>query len=243
MTRIKILIASAAGALAFSATANAADMPDRWPTPYEHKPGQVFSEMVSGWYIRGDIGYRWNSVGSVNGSNPALPVTSSTIDNVFTGGAGVGWKHQWFRTDLTIDYGAPAKFLGNAPGRTSFYSMKIDAVTALANVYADLGTWYGFTPYIGGGVGTSWVRTGDYAVASLGPTVAIATQPKWNFSWALMGGVSYQLLPNIVLDVGYRYLRIGDAQSGFEPPSGTAYTTVKSIAAQDVRLGIRFLLD
>ena len=100
-----------------------------------------------------------------------------------------------------------------------------------------------FTPYVGGGMGTSWVRTGDYAVASLGPNVAITPRPKWNFSWALMGGVSYQLLPNIVIDLGYRYLRIGDAASGFEPPANLAYTSVKNISAQDVRVGFRFLLD
>ena len=52
-----------------------------------------------------------------------------TFDNVFTGGAGIGWKHQWFRADLTIDYGTGAKFLGNAPATPSYYSMKIDAAT------------------------------------------------------------------------------------------------------------------
>ena len=243
MTRLTTLVASVAGALALTATAHAADPAGHWPPPYEQKPAQVFNQMTSGWYIRGDLGYRFNKVGSVVGSNGAQPVTSSSIDNVFTGGAGIGWKHQWFRADLTIDYGTGAKFLGNAPATPSYYSMKIDAATALANVYIDLGTWSGFTPYVGGGMGTSWVRTGDYAVASLGPNVAITPRPKWNFSWALMGGVSYQLLPNIVIDLGYRYLKIGDAASGFEPPANLAYTSVKNISAQDVRVGFRFLLD
>jgi opacity protein-like surface antigen len=243
MTALVKFIAAILGLIAVAASAQAADMPGNWPPPYQHKPVQTFSEMMSGWYIRGDIGYRFNKVGSAVGSNSAQPITSSTIDNVFTGGAGVGWKYQWFRTDLTIDYGSGAKFLGNAPATSSYYSMKIDAVTALANVYFDLGSWSGFTPYVGAGLGASWVRTADYAVASLGPTVAISTRPTWNLSWAVMGGVSYQLLPNIVLDMGYRYLAIGDALSGFEPPANLAYTSVKKISAQDVRLGVRFLLD
>jgi len=39
------------------------------------------------------------------------------------------------------------------------FSTKIDAVSALANVYLDLGTWAGFTPYIGGGGGMSYLRS------------------------------------------------------------------------------------
>jgi opacity protein-like surface antigen len=242
MTGFKSLVAAALGAVAFVATAHAADMPGNWPPPYEPKPPQNFTQMISGWYMRGDIGYRFNSIGSVDASSPANPVTSSKIDNVFSGGAGVGYKWQWFRTDLTVDYGTQAKFHGDAPGAVSFYNMKIDALTILANAYFDMGTWYGFTPYIGAGVGSSYLRTGDYTTAALG-NGAIPTRANWSFSWAAMAGVSYQILPNIAIDFGYRYLKIGDAKSGFEPPAYTAYTSVKGISAQELRLGVRFLLD
>ena len=43
-----------------------------------------------------------------------------------------------------------------------------DTLTVLVNGYVDFGTWYGFTPYLGAGVGISYLRTGDYTVASLG---------------------------------------------------------------------------
>ena len=58
-----------------------------------------------------------------------------------------------------------------------------------------------------------------------------------------MAGVSYQVLPNIAIDLGYRYLSLGDAKSGFEPPANTAFTTVKNLSAQEFRLGFRFLFD
>jgi len=32
-------------------------------------------------------------------------------------------------------------------GRSRNYSAKVGSVSAMANLYADLGTWYGFTPY------------------------------------------------------------------------------------------------
>ena len=231
------------GAAAFAANAHAADPAGNWPPPYQQKPAQVFNEMVSGWYMRGDIGYRFNSIGSVTASSPATPITSSKIDNVFAGGIGVGYKFQWFRADVTFDYGTQAKYHGDIAAAPSYYNMKIDTLTMLANAYLDIGTWYGFTPYVGAGVGSSYVRTGDYTLASVGTAIPIPTRSTWNFSWAAMGGVSYQLLPNIVIDVGYRYLKIGDAKSGFEPPAFVNATTVKNLSAQEVRLGFRFLLD
>jgi opacity protein-like surface antigen len=242
MASFKTLAVVAFGAVALSATARAADMPGNWPPPYEPKPPQTFTQMISGWYIRGDIGYRFNKIGSVEASSPATPVVSSNIDNVFSAGAGVGYKHSWFRTDLTVDYGSQAKFHGDVPGAASYYNMKIDTLTILGNAYIDLGTWYGFTPYIGAGAGTSYLRTADYTVASIGNS-PIPTRANWSFSWAAMGGVSYQVLPNIAIDAGYRYLKIGDAKSGFEPPANTAFTTVKNLTAHEVRLGVRFLLD
>lgn len=240
MTSLKTLVAAALGTVAFAAAAHAADPAGNWPPPYQQKPAQVFGEMISGWYIRGDIGYRLNKVGSVSA---ARPVVANSIDNVFAGGLGGGYKYRWFRADLTVDYGAPAKFHADVPGAASFYHMKIDALTVLANAYIDIGTWAGFTPYIGAGIGTSYLRTADYTVASIGANAPIATRSTWNLSWAAMAGVSYQVLPNIAIDVGYRYLSLGDAKSGFEPPASTAFTTVKNLSAQEVRLGFRFLFD
>jgi opacity protein-like surface antigen len=242
MASLKTLVTAAFGTVAFAATAHAADPAGNWPPPYQQKPAQVFSEMISGWYIRGDIGYRFDKVGSVSASSPATPVIASTIDNVAALGIGGGYKYRWFRTDLTVDYGTQAKFHGDVPGAASYYNMKIDTLTVLANMYVDFGTWYGFTPYVGAGVGTSYLRTGDYTVASIGNS-PIPTRANWSMSWAAMAGVSYQVLPNVAIDLGYRYLSLGDAKSGFEPPANTAFTTVKNLSAQEFRLGFRFLFD
>ena len=236
---VSVKVAALAGFTALFATAvQAADMPRLLP-PVELP---AVSEDFGGWYLRGDIGYRLDKVGSVSASSSGTPVTSSRIDNVFAGGLGGGYKYQWFRADMTVDYGTQAKFHGDVPRGPSYYNMKIDTLTVLVNGYVDFGTWYGFTPYLGAGVGISYLRTGDYTVASLGNAL-IPTRANWSPSWAAMAGVSYQMLPNIAIDLGYRYLSIGDAKSGFEPPAYTAFTTVKNLSAQEFRVGFRFLLD
>ncbi len=67
---------------------------------------------------------------------------------------------------------------------------------------------------------------------------------KWNFAWALSAGASYAINPQWSLDVGYRYLNLGDAQSGkIENAAGeTTHIDYKDIDAHEVRVGLRYNL-
>jgi opacity protein-like surface antigen len=214
-------------------TARAADMPGRWPVL--EKPPAVATEFVSGWYLRGDIGYRYNRM---SGIEAVIPVTSSSIDNVPTFGIGFGHKWKWVRADVTLDYGTRARARGGAAGVPDFYFGRIDAVTTLVNVYVDFGTWGGFTPYIGVGAGASRLNVNDFRSEGGGPAPA---QDAWRFSWAGMAGASYQFMPSLALDVGYRYLRLGEAQSG--PDLFGDRATFKDLTAHEVRVGLRLLID
>ena len=70
------------------------------------------------------------------------------------------------------------------------------------------------------------------------------TAANWNFSWAAMGGVSYQFSPNLLLDVGYRYLKLGERSSGTVPPTYTTRVTYfRDMSAQEIRIGLRWMLD
>jgi opacity protein-like surface antigen len=233
---------AAAAALALAAPARAADAPGTWTVPADFgKTLPRFGEYKSGWYLRGDIGYRYNRVGGVSSTDA---VTSHDYDNTvaFTGGVGV--KRGWFRSDLTVDYAPQAKFNGNTANALAAqpqYAAKIDATTVLTNVYFDLGTWVGFTPYVGAGVGLSYLRSGDYGDSTLpaGELVPVAT--RWDFSWAAMAGLSFQVTPRWTVDVGYRYLKFGNAISGRD--SQDRFTTFHNLSAQEVRVGVRFMLD
>lgn len=238
MASLRTFVAAGIALVTLGATAHAAD-PAWPPPPPPSKP--AFTELWSGWYLRGDVGYRFHRIGSIDAAG--MPVTDSTFDNTPVVGGGFGYKYQWFRTDFTVDYGPQAKFNASNPVVPALYSMKVDSAVGLANIYADLGSWAGFTPYVGAGVGISYVRTADYTVSNLVPTTPIPTREKWNFAWAAMFGVSFAITQQIALDVGYRYVRLGDAVSGLQPPNFNTATTLKGISAQDVRIGIRFYLD
>ena len=229
-----LVVAGFTSALAFNA-AQAADPAINWPaqTPIQ----APITELSSGWYLRGDIGYRVNTMAV---PDTAVAITGQKFDNTYVLGGGVGYKYQWFRADLTVDYGVGASYHGTTASPLTIYGAKIDATTVLANAYFDLGTWSGFSPYLGAGVGTSFLRVSDFANVP-SPGILIGPNGKWNFSWAGMAGVAFRVAPNWVIDVGYRYLNLGDAYSGQN--SIGVNTRFKNLSAQDIRIGVRFLLD
>ena len=63
---------------------------------------------------------------------------------------------------------------------------------------------------------------------------------------AAMAGVSYAVTPNLKLELGYRYLNMGDATSGFINCVNSNGCVVEkhkySLESQDIRLGMRWLI-
>ena len=242
MIQGRALIAGTFAALVSCAAAHAADPPGSWPPPYE-RPAPRYVEMASGWYVRGDFGYRFNEMASVQA---AQPVTSFNYPNSLGGTFGGGYKYQWFRFDATVDYApkvtARATSTASAASQPQ-YTTKIDALSLLANFYLDLGTWSGFTPYVGAGLGVTYLRSHDYEDTN--PTINhyAMSNNRTNLSWAAMGGVAYQIDPRWVVDVGYRYLAMGDLPNSAGGSSVMDNTTWKRLSAQEIRIGLRFLLD
>jgi opacity protein-like surface antigen len=107
-----------------------------------------------------------------------------------------------------------------------------------------LGEWAGFTPYVGGGIGAANLRINDYAVPGLILYPAqVSSVSHWNLSWAVMAGVAYRISPKLVLDVGYRYLNMGDIVGAPEPLLYTGQTNFTDVTAQELRIGFRWMFD
>jgi opacity protein-like surface antigen len=234
MVWLRTLVCSAAVLTILSAAAQAADMP-AYPPP----EAPIVVEKYGGWYLRGDIGYAIGALqGAMSAPSFADPI-ENTLGNGFVGGVGAGYKSQWLRTDVTLDYTSPLKYTGTvvSPGDTT---AKIEAATALFNGYIDLGTWYHATPYIGAGVGAARLHTFDYASSAAPPFTAGLSNTQWNFAWALTGGVGYAIAPNLMLDVNYRYVNFGDVQSASD---AFGAMTFKNVYTQEIRVGIRWSFD
>jgi opacity protein-like surface antigen len=249
--------------VAGSVSATAADLGA--PAPLEEAPKPALVEIGSGWYLRGDAGYVIYSDPKANEIGlSTTPFNSERIQGAFVGGGGVGYKFtNWFRSDLTLDYRAPTNFSGTN-SLTNFIedfstdSAKFTATTLLLNGYADLGTWYGVTPYVGAGVGVAQTRLESfkgsifllpasplYPVGSTGPLLVSTTLPdsssKYNFAWALMAGASIDIDQYLKIDAGYRYVRLDEADTKLDVLG--VGTRVKEIQAHEFRVGLRYMID
>ncbi len=238
---------------------------------------QIANDAIGhGWYMRGDLSYNAGmdsgkpSLRKFDGTN----YSNANFDTVrfakeATGSAGLGYQfNDWLRADFTGDYftsglsGSSTSAnpcSGAAAGTTCLdeYKGRFQAIGLMANGYVDLGTISGFTPYVGGGLGTyqvSWNKftdkmtcvngAGTCANTSMG-TFSSTSDGNWRFAYALMAGVAFDISPQTKIDLSYRYSRIGAGDvlkfSGDEASSGA--TGVKAsdngISRHELRLGLR----
>jgi opacity protein-like surface antigen len=154
---------------------------------------------------------------------------------------------------------------------TNNYSGSLQTNVFLANVYADLGTFCGFgciTPYIGAGLGFAQHNMSQLTDSSVqgpyntnvapnsvftGGTFAFNTyfadKSKTNLAWALMAGLAVDVTKNVKLELGYRYLNMGKAESGINELSGLAgnpsnlIVRLKDIDSHDFKMGMRWMLN
>lgn len=134
--------------------------------------------------------------------------------------------------------------INNLPMVSMDQNMKASVHTVMANVYLDFPNESDFTPYIGAGVGGAYVDaqvTGLQSLTMEHPTARYynqldnagnswngstsnvygpyrgsiyGQQNSWNFAWNANAGFSYQMTPNVALDLGYRYSDFGKADFG-----------------------------
>ena len=237
-------------------------------------------EIGSGWYLRGDVGYVFDKnidgvdytfTDPVSLLEESASFTSASIDTDFTWGGGFGYRFtDYFRADATVD-GFRADFNGStASDETcgglpnddttcrSENSSEVSAVSVMANGYVDLGTYVGFTPYVGAGAGFSYLSWDDlndttYCVdggvdvcvppgATVGST-SHAGENGWRFTYALMAGVAYDISKNFKLDVGYKYRSIdGGNMFGWDSSDEFGDGSHGNIDTHEVRLGLRYEL-
>ena len=197
MRSITALVIAALGSIALVAVAQAADKPGPYIPPPDFKPPSVPVEIMSGWYLRGDLGYRQNTVGS---ADAAVPVTDYSYDkSAATFGVGAGYKYNFLRADITADFGLPYQYRANTALGTPYYSGKINTTTLLLNGYFDMGTWWGITPWqyrCRPYRSASYNRTQDWIIVPMSDTLS-ASNFRWSLAYAYTGGASFQFQQNV----------------------------------------------
>lgn len=246
------------------------------PVFVEEAAEYVPVEVGSGWYLRGDVSYVFDAgidgvdFTAFDGTDyTSASFTSSSIDTDFAWSGGFGYRFtDYFRADATVD-GFRADFNGNTASAepcladpvadTSCRSdngAEFSAVSVMANGYVDLGTYVGLTPYLGAGIGYSYLSWGDlndttYCVGGVSPCPGVASvggsnhpgDDGWRLTYALMAGVAYDISQNFKLDVGYKYRSIdGGGMFGWDSGNTFGDGSHGNIDTHELKVGLRYEL-
>lgn len=236
--------------LALAGNAAAADLyvPQQSPEPY----AQPAPAAVGGWYLRGDVGYAFNHIRGVHYETPAgstLDFGSPKLDDNVTLGGGVGYRFsRHFRADVTADYLFKSNFHGTTSstggcgaGVTCVTNEDTSArmLSVLANAYVDIGTWHGITPYVGAGVGGTYVDWSN--ISESGNCASCISNPPgksdWRFTYAIMAGASLDLTCNLAFDAGYRFRHVN---GGAMFDDGFSHGSDEGFNINEVRGGLRY---
>src|SRR5271166_5564912 len=269
MARLSRLALTGAAAV-LSGWARAADLP---PIPSLPEATSGPAEF-GGWYLRGDVGAGVNMTAPELRGAPdpivaggfivgAAPQTSNdtTLSTSGIVDAGAGYQFvNWFRADATIEYrfgaGLHSRFAAAGPATldgpaqcADFDRGDIASIVGLVNGYASPGAWYGLSPFLGAGAGFADNRTSGFTQHTPLGATGYANGSRVSFAWALMAGVDYDLMPNLKLELSYRYLSYGSITTGGSNcgvycSAGVANTisSRNRLASSDFRLGLIYFI-
>ncbi len=180
--RIRLIVAMIfAGVAGFAPfAAQAADMQPY--SPVEPPPVDDPVEWGSGWYLRGDIGWQNVQLPAVTGDFATIKGVDNIVSGGLGGGYQF---NDWLRADLTVDrsvfrmnraldtvwcpYAPVPLYTQDSQGQKQQIGVManpsdtcapqakgtLNRTSFLVNGYLDLGHYWGFTPYVGAGLGAS----------------------------------------------------------------------------------------
>ena len=118
------------------------------------------------------------------------------------------------------------------PTPTFFYDVELDdGWSVMSNAWLDFPVAERMDVYAGGGLGA-----GGYNL-SVDDGVVSGADRVTDFAWQVGGGVNYRLRERLVLDVGYRYLDLGEADIELDGGASGNYTL--DVTAHELLLQFR----
>ncbi len=208
------------------------------PEPLPEPP-----EEIGSWYLRGDIAYAISNEPDViyNETAAREKFGYAELDDIATFGVGVGRRiGDWFRADLSVDVGTETELTGGTVGPcgpatcATLEQADMWMVSLLANGYADLGYYDGFSPYIGAGIGFSYLDW-DYR-GGLGSF----SNEDVRFTYALMAGVSFDVNSNWTIDAGYRFLHVPEGNLVDDNAALSGDIRFEDLMSHNFRVGVRY---
>lgn len=173
-------------------------------------------------YVSGKVSYDFNKV-NIKVAEPSNPELSRAKANKELFGTHIAYGVQagYVRGELELNNSRDIK--RNYIGGLDHFRLYKHSV--MANAYFDYLTCTPWTPYVGAGIGSAYLKADDGEQA----------KSVYNLAWQVMAGLTYDINSNWTLDAGYRYADLGRIRKNFGD-------RVAKLTARDheIMLGVRY---
>ncbi|MDR3361894.1 MAG: outer membrane beta-barrel protein [Desulfovibrio sp.] len=229
-----------------------------------------FMTGFTGWHGKNELGVSSSYTGTGQGSYSEGAQHANTL----VGGAlAIGYdfdKKYEIPVRAELEYGVWSKLSGetslgtnldavySGAGVTMLVDMKfeMDIQTLMANLYWDFKNSTAFTPYVGAGLGLAFIQAraivmgsgGSATVGSFSAEKDTGIRGQTNFAWQVGAGCSYAFTDAVSVDLGYRFVSLGNVETNtarlaFENTGTTTSVSAKgkveNLFMHQIGLGLR----
>jgi len=182
----------------------------------------------TGFYVRGDVGMAVGTQSNESDTNPnafnaslGTTIIKGGMAASFAGGAGVGFRlTPLFRIEGSYTHIGPQHFKGNFVPGTGVTVSDTHSEIGLINGYFDAAPLlpplpFGAQPFATVGIGATVNVNGTETDKHSGlPDTFFSGATHVDLAWAVGAGTGFPVANNIIVDVTYRYLDLGERRTG-----------------------------
>ncbi|MCQ2734929.1 MAG: porin family protein [Alphaproteobacteria bacterium] len=183
-------------------------------------------------YVSGKLSYDFNKVKAKFGGNGYDEVLHMKLNKVLVGSTHVayGVRAGYVRGEVELNNSRDIKRNWVEEGDYLFDHFRLYKHSFMANAYFDYLTCTPWTPYVGAGLGVSYLKADFGEIA----------KSTYNLAWQVMGGITYDINSHWTLDLGYRYADLGRVRKAVS--YGDDFREVAKVDARDheIMFGARY---
>ena len=174
-------------------------------------------------YVSGKISYDFNKVNMKEAETTAPELSREKANkNLFGTHVAYGVQAGYVRGELELNNSRDIK--RNYIGGLDHFRLYKHSV--MANAYFDYLTCTPWTPYVGAGIGSAYLKA-DYGNTA---------KSVYNLAWQVMAGVAYDINSHWTVDAGYRYADLGRIRQNF----GDGNVAKLTARDHEIMLGVRY---
>ena len=176
-------------------------------------------------YVSGKLSYDFNKVKVKGAMKDADIIARAKMNKVLVGSPHIAYGVRAGYVRGELEFNGSRDIKRNWVEESGLAHFRLYKHSFMANAYFDYLTCTPWTPYVGAGMGVSYLKAdnGNYARSG------------YRLAWQVMGGVTYDINSHWAMDLGYRYADLGRIRVETD-----VITTKVSARDHEIMAGIRY---